>query len=138
MTTSIKIASPTEAAERVKAILPNIEMNDITIVNFGQHNQTDKEIEVTSSVRLANVNEIQQVIQSKLNRKVEPSDISVVSFGDAVDKSFNVSSSSVSDLKNKLEGLGIDMDLSNVAVITSDQLVDNNATNNNGSKKLKK
>lgn len=114
MTTSIKVVTAETLQQRVSEIFgKEISENDIAVVDLSAENK------LNNSVRLTTINDFKSGIEVMLNREISTSDVAI----ELSEKPyFNIESTTKEGLCNRLKELGFDLNLSDVAVVSADQL----------------
>ena len=103
------------------------------------HDANEDSSTLNASVTLANIKEFRKNAEIILNRSITNEDVAVVNLNQEKTNQTNISLSDISGLKNRLSELGIDVDLSNIAVVTAEDIQKEltQENNNKTTRKLK-
>lgn len=143
MSISIKNVNVAQAKERISELFGDLSPSDIGVVKLNDNDTKDKKAD--TEIAITNIQELRKKIQSNFGKEITSNDVGVVKVNDNVnnnannntDNSFNISTCSISDLKNKLEESGFSLEGLDVAVVTAQDLNSENKTKNGNGKKFK-
>lgn len=146
MTTRINVVDSTEAKNYIHELFGSLKPEDCAVVKLEDmalmtqlHDANEDSSTLNTSVTLANIKEFRKNAEIILNRNITNEDVAVVNLNQEKINQTNISISDISGLKNRLSTLGIDFDLSNVAIVTADDIQRglSQENNNKTTRKLK-
>lgn len=146
MTTRINVVDSTEAKNYIHELFGNLKPEDCAVVKLEDmalitqlHDANEDSSTLNASVTLANIKEFRKNAEIILNRSITNEDVAVVNLNQEKTNQTNISLSDISGLKNRLSELGIDVDLSNIAVVTAEDIQKEltQENNNKTTRKLK-
>lgn len=146
MTTRINVVDSTEAKNYIHELFGSFKPEDCAVVKLEDmaliaqlHDKNEDSSTLNASVTLANIKEFRKNAEIILNRSLTNDDVAVVNLNQEKTNQTNISVSDISGLKNRLSELGIDFDLSNVAIVTAEDIQKEltQENNNKTTRKLK-
>ena len=145
MTTRINVVDSTEAKNYIHELFGSLKPEDCAVVKLEDmalvtqlHDANEDSSTLNASVTLANIKEFRKNAEIILNRNITNEDVAVVNLNQEKTNQTNISVSNISGLKNRLSELGIDFDLSNVAVVTAEDIQNELTQENNNNKTTRK